>query len=112
MNPTFTSQPGGDIRGYVKYITDLTKLYLKEQKYGGGEYDILNVKLDIFYNYCKKLRIPEYEKPNVFIAMLKDKAFEFYYDKIVGREYNFPTIVRMLRDQFETEERAQKYLTE
>ena len=72
MNPTFTLQPGGlDIRRHVKYITDLTKLYSKEQKYGGGEYNILNIKLNIFYNYCKKLRILEYEKQNVFIAILK-----------------------------------------
>jgi hypothetical protein len=44
--------------------------------------------------------------------MLKDKASDFYYDKIAGRSYDFYTMVNLIRTYFETEESRQKYLSE
>ena len=44
--------------------------------------------------------------------MLKDKASDFYYDKITGRSYDFCTIINLIRTYFETEESRQKYLLE
>jgi hypothetical protein len=44
--------------------------------------------------------------------MLKDKASDFYYDKIAGRSYDFRTMVDLIRSYFETEENRQKYLSE
>jgi len=44
--------------------------------------------------------------------MLKDKASDFYYDKITGRSYDFCTIINLIRTYFETEESRQKYLSE
>ena len=37
---------------------ELTKLYLnQENKFSGELYNILNLKLRIFYNYCQKVEI-------------------------------------------------------
>jgi hypothetical protein len=44
--------------------------------------------------------------------MLKDKAFDFYYDKIAGRSYDFRTMIDLIRTYFKTEESRQKYLSE
>jgi len=44
--------------------------------------------------------------------MLKDKASNFYYDKITGRSYDFRIIVDLIRTHFETKESRQKYLLE
>jgi hypothetical protein len=44
--------------------------------------------------------------------MLKDKASDFYYDKITKRSYDFRTMVDLIRSHFETEENRQKYLSE
>ena len=39
-------------------LTELTKLYSDQEKRFGGElYNILNLKLRIFYNYCQKVRL-------------------------------------------------------
>jgi hypothetical protein len=44
--------------------------------------------------------------------MLKGRASFFYYDKIVGRMYDFQTMVAMTKTHFKTEENYQKYLFE
>jgi len=44
--------------------------------------------------------------------MLKDKASDFYYDKITRRSYDFHMMVDLMRSHFETEENRQKYLSE
>jgi hypothetical protein len=44
--------------------------------------------------------------------MFKDKASDFYYDKITGRSYDFRTMVNLIRTHFKTEESRQKYLSE
>jgi len=42
----------------IKKLTNLTKLYYSDDsKYKGEIYDILNTKLQIFYNYCNKAGI-------------------------------------------------------
>ncbi len=102
-----------DSRDQAKYIINLSKLYTEDRmKYSGEEYDILNVKLDIFHDLCKTLGIPERCYTIVFKAMLRKQAQEFYYDKLVGRGYTIRTMIEMLQTQFETDERRQKYLTE
>ena len=41
------------IRGTLKMLTELIKLYSEQEKKFRGElYNILNLKLHIFYNYC------------------------------------------------------------
>jgi hypothetical protein len=60
-----------------------------DKKYGGEEYNILNIKLQIFYNYCLKIRLLKEQYYHVYLAMLKGHASFFYYNKIIGRMYDF-----------------------
>ena len=43
--------------------------------------------------------------------MLKGRASNFYYDKIIGRLYDFSTIVAITKVHFETEENHQLYIS-
>jgi hypothetical protein len=89
------------------------KIYNNDnKKYRGEEYDILDIKLQIFYDYCLKIGLSEAQYHYVYSAMLKGRASFFYYDKIIGRMYDFQTIVIITRTYFETEENYQKYLSE
>ena len=44
--------------------------------------------------------------------MLKDRASDFYYNKITGRLYDFITIVQMVKIYFKTKENCQLYILE
>jgi hypothetical protein len=82
-----------------------------DKKYKGEEYDILNIKLQIFYDYCLKIGLSKAQYYYAYSVMLKRRASFFYYNKIVGRMYDFQTIVAMTKTYFETEENHQKYLS-
>jgi hypothetical protein len=82
-----------------------------KKKYGGGQYDILDVKLQILYDYCTKIRLDKTQFHLAFLSMLKERALDFYYDKISGRLYEFTKIVEMTKAHFKTEENRQKYLS-
>jgi hypothetical protein len=44
----------------AKLLTDLMKIYSNnDKKYRGEEYDILDVKLQVFYDCCSKIRLPK-----------------------------------------------------
>jgi hypothetical protein len=75
-----------------------------DKKYKGEEYDILNIKLQIFYDYCLKIRLSEAQYYYMYSAMLKRRASFFYYDKIVDRIYDFQTMVAITRTHFKAEE--------
>jgi hypothetical protein len=59
------------------------------KKYEGEEYNILDIKLQIFYDYCLKIGLSEAQYYYAYSAMLKRRTSFFYYDKIVGRMYDF-----------------------
>jgi hypothetical protein len=59
------------------------------KKYKGEEYNILDIKLQIFYNYCLKIGLLKAQYYYAYSAMFKRRASFFYYDKIVGRIYDF-----------------------
>jgi hypothetical protein len=86
------------------------KVYKDDKKYGDREYDILDVKLQVFFDYYRKIGLKERQFYLIFSTMLKDKASDFYYDKIAGRSYDFRTMIDLIRTHFETEESRQKYL--
>ena len=88
------------------------KVYKDDKKYGGREYDILDVKLQIFFDYYKMISLKEVQFYLIFSIILKDKASDFYYDKITKRSYDFYTMIDFMRSYFETEENRQKYLSE
>jgi hypothetical protein len=66
----------------------------------------------VFFDYYKKIGLKEAQFHLAFSIMLKDKASDFYYDKITGRSYDFRTMIDFMRSYFETEENRQKYLSE
>ena len=44
----------------TKLLTDLMKFYTDDaKKYGGEVYNILNTKLQVFYNYCITVKVLE-----------------------------------------------------
>ena len=89
----------------TKLLTDLIKIYNdNNKKYRGELYDILDVKLQVFYNCCNKVGLPEDQYHNAFLVMLKDHASAFYYSRITGRPYDFIAMVAMVKEYFETKE--------
>jgi hypothetical protein len=91
----------------------LIKIYNNnDKKYGGEKYDILDIKLQIFYDCCLKIGLSEAQHHYAYSAMLKGRTSFFYYNKIVGRMYDFQTIVVITKTHFKTEENYQKYLSE
>ena len=91
----------------------MIKVYASDdKKYRGEEYDILDVKLQVFYDCCTKVGLAESQFHLAYSIMLKGRASAFYFDKISGRSYDFARMVEMTKTHFETEERRQKYLTE
>ena len=87
------------------------KTYNDSDKYGGELYDIIDVKLQVFYDCCNKVGLPEDQFQKAFSVMLKDRARSFYYSRITGRPYDFSTMVVMVKEHFETEENRQFYLS-
>ena len=71
----------------MKFYTDNAK------KYKGEVYNILNTKLQVFYNCYIIVRVPKEQYYIAFLIMLKDRVSNFYYNKITGRSYNFITII-------------------
>ena len=97
----------------AKLLTDLMKIYSNDdKKYGGEEYDILDAKLQVFYDCCSKIGLLETQYHHAYSIMLKGRASSFYYDKIASRSYDFQIMVAMTKTHFETEENHQKYLSE
>jgi len=88
------------------------KVYKDDKKYRGREYNILDVKLQVFFDYYRKISLEERQFHLAFSTILKDKVSDFYYDKITGRSYDFHTMVNLIRTYFETKESRQKYLLE
>ena len=83
----------------------MLKVYNSESiKYRGEEYNILDQKLQVLYNYYKKIRISQDYYYIVFSTILKGRASNFYYDKLSSREYNFNTLVSITRAYFKIEE--------
>jgi hypothetical protein len=96
-----------------RLLTDLMKVYSQDdRKYGGDQYDVLDVRLQVFYDCCTKIGLGQDQYHLAFSIMLKGRAAEFYYDKLAGRSYDFATMTDMIRTHFETEENKQKYLSE
>jgi hypothetical protein len=82
-----------------------------DKKYEGEEYDIFDIKLQIFYDCCLKIGLSEAQHHYAYSAMLKGRASFFYYNKIVSRMYDFQTMVAMTKAHFKTKENHQKYLS-
>jgi hypothetical protein len=96
-----------------KLLTELTKLYSdQEKKFGGELYDILAIKLRIFYDSCRKVGIDAGQFHYAYSIMLKGRASAFYYDRLAASNLNFTQMIHETRCHFETEENKQFYLAE
>src|SRR6266700_514568 len=95
----------------LKLLTELTKLYLdQEKKFSGELYDVLNLKLYIFYDCCQKVRIKSNQYYNTYSVILKDQANTFYYNRLARKGYDFDCIIYKSRYHFETEKNKQQYI--
>ena len=96
-----------------KQLADLMKIYNgNEKKFGGEMYDILDTKLRIFRDCCEKVGIPKTQYHHAFSIMLKERATDFYYDKLADKDYGFDDMVHLTKAHFETDENRQLYLSE
>jgi len=97
----------------IKALTDLSKLYHSETlKFGGEMYDILEAKLKIFRELCRKTDIQPHNYHEAFSTMLKGKAHQFYYDHLTERGLNFDDMIKRTKAFFHTAENHQLYLQE
>lgn len=96
-----------------KQLVDLMKIYNNdEHKYGGEVYEVLEYKLRIFYDYCRKVGLLEENYIDAFSIILKGRASEYYFTQLVGKGYTFLRIKERLQIHFETAEKRQLYLSE
>ena len=87
-----------------KLFTKLLKIYKDNRKYKEEEYNILNIRLQVFFDYYKKIRLDNIQFYLVFFIMLKRKVADFYYNMIIKRLYDFCIIVDLIRSYFKTKE--------
>jgi hypothetical protein len=71
----------------MKFYTNNNK------KYEGEVYNILNTKLQVFYDHCITVKVLEEQYYITFLIILKDRVSDFYYNKIIERSYDFIIIV-------------------
>jgi hypothetical protein len=89
------------------------KIYNNDKKKFTGEmYDILNIKLRVFYNCCAKVGLSDTQHYNAFSVMLKGRAAIFYYNNLSDKDYNFKNMIIKTKIYFETKENRQLYLSE
>jgi hypothetical protein len=75
-------------------------------------YDILDIKLRIFYNCCIKVGLSNIQYYNAFSVMLKGRAAIFYYNNLFNKGYSFKDMILKTKIHFETEKNRQLYLSE
>ncbi|KAI0992070.1 hypothetical protein K3495_g16116, partial [Podosphaera aphanis] len=96
---------------YTRQLVDISKLYSNhENKWSGKLFDTLGQKLRIFHDNARKVGLPESQFQNAISSMLKDKTWDYFFDKISAKGYKFDQIIWLLRRQFETESNKQEYL--
>jgi hypothetical protein len=91
----------------------LIKIYNNDKKnFTGKMYDILNIKLRVFYDCYAKVGLLDIQYYNAFLVMLKGRAATFYYNNLSGKDYSFKNMILKTKIYFETEENRQLYLSE
>jgi len=56
----------------------------------------------VFYDLCSKAGVRDVDWASAFSAMLAGDVKEYYYENIMNRKLEFPTIVNLVRENFET----------
>jgi hypothetical protein len=93
----------------AKALTDLTKFYTEDLKFGGEFYDILDFKIQVFKNFCRKAGIFPKDYCEVYDTILKGKTHDFYYQYIDQKGYIFLEIIARTRIYFYIPENYQLY---
>jgi hypothetical protein len=97
--------------GFARQLTDLGKLYSdSEKKFGGELFDILAIKLLIFYDLCGKAGLSKNQYHNAYSLMLKGRASTFYYESLANRNLTFEQMIQRTKGAFETQANKQEYL--
>lgn len=105
-----TSVPPAFMYDSGRAITTLMKIYDEKSKYHGSA-DILDVKVMVFYDLCSKAGVRDTDWGSAFSAMLAGDAKEFYYESLMNRRLDFGTLLVLLRENFETQERQTKFMS-
>jgi hypothetical protein len=83
-----------------------------EKKFIEEMYNILDIKLRVFYDCCVKVGLLDTQYYNAFLVMFKGRAATFYYNNLSGKDYSFEDIIIKTKIYFEIEENRQLYLSE
>src|ERR1700712_3307066 len=112
QNGDWTPNPQGIPEGQLptppesigRRLVEPEKMYKgdDESKYGGKLYDLLDTKLQIFINRCRKVQIEERLYHLAFDTMLRQRPLQFFYDNLSTGTLDFPTMLTQMRLQFET----------
>ncbi|EAQ83635.1 hypothetical protein CHGG_10039 [Chaetomium globosum CBS 148.51] len=98
-------------RGNPRHLADLAEMYNDDMKYGGGDYDVLDVKIAIFRDACNRIGVPRWQASDAFPTMLKDRALQYYYNWLCSGPRDYDAMVAKIRGYFENEEQQHRYLT-
>ncbi|KAF6806255.1 glycosyl transferase [Colletotrichum plurivorum] len=93
-------------------LTDLSKLYTDEMKYGGGPSYIFETKVMIFRDNCYKAGIPQTKWGGAFSVMLKGRALAYYYHHMCDPDnpLSFHDAGIVMKSHFESDESRQAHL--
>ncbi|PVH67577.1 hypothetical protein DL98DRAFT_543045 [Cadophora sp. DSE1049] len=76
-----------------------------------GAKDHLDEKLHIFANLCQRAAVDSAIWHRAFPSMLRDGASSYYYRYLQNKGYSFDELVKATRRNYETEERANRFLS-
>lgn len=93
-------------------LINLSELYTEEMKFNGGLYDVLNLKLKIFYDLCEKAGVASNRYHIALDTMLSGRAQTFYYEHLSRQGYTFEEMIGKMKAYFYTPENHKLSLNE
>ncbi|KAI1798510.1 putative transposase [Daldinia bambusicola] len=107
------NQPHSNNNGSHRALADLVKMYNhNDSKFGGDKYDILDDKIKVFMDLCRKAGVEESQYHEAFSTMLKGRALQYYYDHLSMKGLNFQEMVTRTKNFFHTVENTQIVIME
>ncbi|KAI0887008.1 uncharacterized protein GGS22DRAFT_187087 [Annulohypoxylon maeteangense] len=83
-----------------------------KDKFGSEKYDILDEKIKVFKDYCRKAGVDVGQYHDAYSTMLKGRALQFYFDYLAEKGLSFEQMVIKCKEFFHTAENQQLYMTE
>lgn len=78
----------------VKILGEIMKIYNNDSNIIDGEDEILNGKLQLFFEVCRFIRIPLPQFREIFYLILEGRPHDHYFSAIAGHNFNFNTMVK------------------